>query len=367
MMIYFKNKSFYTLIEYRTIGTVFAIYKQRIDMSKSKIRLSVLDQSPIRKGSTAIEALKETTHLAQYTENIGYTRFWVSEHHNTDALAGSAPEILIAHLANNTSKIRIGSGGIMLPNHSALKMAENFRLLEALFPNRIDMGIGRAPGTDRLTASLLNPSNTFNPQDFIDELYDLDNYFHNANDSGTIYEKVKAIPIVETVPEKWLLTSSGESAMFAAHLGMGVSFAHFINPSGGKDALDQYRAEFRPSVDLQEPMTNFAIFAFCSENEDKVHRQQAMMDHRFIQLETGGSLSPINYDDIKDWSYTAYEKQRIAINRRRTISGTPDVVKKQLDALINHYDVDEAMLVTYTETAEDKLESYRLFADMYNL
>lgn len=336
-------------------------------MKSGKIKLSVLDQSPIRKGTTASEALQETTKLAQYTEQLGYTRFWVSEHHNTDALAGSSPEILIAHLANHTKKMRIGSGGIMLPNHSALKMAENFRLLEALFPGRIDMGIGRAPGTDRLTASLLNPSNNFNPQDFIDELYDLDNYFHNANDAGTIYEKVKAIPLIETVPHKWLLTSSGESAVFAAHLGMATSFAHFINPSGGRDALEQYREQFKPSIDLEKPTANFAIFAFCSEDEKKVHRQQAMMDHRFIQLETGGNLSPISYNDIKDINYSAYEKQRIAINRRRTISGTPKVVKQQLDALINHYDVDEAMLVTYTETVDDKLESYKLFAEMYNL
>ena len=331
------------------------------------IKLSVLDQSPIRKGTDANEALRETTQLAKYTESLGYNRFWVSEHHNTDALAGSAPEILIAHLANNTTRMRIGSGGIMLPNHSALKMAENFKLLEALFPNRIDMGIGRAPGTDRLTASILNPSNTFNPQDFIDDLYDLDKYFHNANDPETIYQKVKASPIIDTVPEKWLLTSSGESATFAAHLGMGASFAHFINPSGGKEALDEYRSQFKPSEDLKEPMANFAIFAFCSQDEEKVRRQQAMMDHRFIQLETGGSLSPISYDDIKDRSYSAYEKQRIAINRRRTISGTPEIVKQQLDTLIKHYDVDEVILVTYTETAQDKLESYRLFAEMYNI
>lgn len=336
-------------------------------MENKKIKLSVLDQSPIRKGATANEALYETTKLAQYTEQLGYTRFWVSEHHNTNALAGSAPEILIAHLANHTNRMRIGSGGIMLPNHSALKMAENFKLLEALHPGRIDMGIGRAPGTDRLTASLLNPSNTFNPQDFIDELYDLNNYFHNVDDKGTIYEKVKAIPIVDTVPEKWLLTSSGESALFAAHLGMATSFAHFINPSGGKEALEQYREQFKPSADLEHPMANFAIFAFCSEDEEKVRRQQAMMDHRFIQLETGGSLSPISYDDIKDKSYSSYEKQRIAINRRRTISGNPKVVKQQLDALISHYGVDEVMLVTYTEGLEDKLESYKLFAEMYNL
>lgn len=336
-------------------------------MSKNKIKLSVLDQSPIRKGSNAIDALRETTALANFTEKLGYHRFWVSEHHNTGALAGSSPEILLAHIGNHTQTIRIGSGGVMLPNHNALKMAESFRLLEALFPGRIDMGIGRAPGTDRLTASLLNPSNSFKPQDFIDQLYDLNKFFHNANNEGSIFEKVKATPIVYTTPEQWLLTSSGDSAIFAAHLGLASSFAHFINPNGGKEALEEYRANFRPSIDLKEPKDNVAIFAFCSEDEEKVHRQQALMDYRFIQLETGGSLDPVDYEDIKDKVYSGFEKNRIDINRRRSITGNPRLVKEQMDALINHYDVDEVMLVTYTETIEDKLESYKLFAKMYNL
>lgn len=336
-------------------------------MQTTKIKLSVLDQSPIRKGSTATEALRETTELAQLTDKLGYIRFWVSEHHNTDALAGSSPEILIAHLANHTTNIRVGSGGIMLPNHSALKMAENFKLLEALFPNRIDMGIGRAPGTDRLTASILNPSNTFNPQEFINQLYDLDKYFHNADDAGTIFEKVKASPIVDTIPQQWLLTSSGESAMFAAHLGLAVSFAHFINPVGGREAIEEYRLNFQPSANLQSPKANVAIFAFCNKDAEKVRRQQAMMDYRFIQLETEGSLSSVDFDDIKDKQYSVYERQRIEVNRRRCISGTPEQVKKQMDALVNHYEVDEVMLVTYTETKEDKMESYRLFAKMFNL
>lgn len=332
---------------------------------KSTIKLSVLDQSPIRKGGTASQALQETTEIAQLTEKLGYTRFWVSEHHNTNSLAGSAPEILIAHLANHTKTMRIGSGGIMLPNHSALKMAENFRLLEALHPNRIDMGIGRAPGTDRLTASILNPSNQFNPQEFINQLHDLTNFFHDANDAGTIFEKVKAQPSIPTVPQQWLLTSSGESALFAAHLGLALSFAHFINPSGGREAIDEYRHLFKPSADLETPSANMAIFAFCNEDKDVVFRQQALMDYRFNQLETGGNLSPISFDEIKDKKYSFYEQQRIAVNRRRTIAGTPEQAQIQLDAIIKHYDVDEVMLVTYSDTKEERLHSYELFAKMY--
>jgi luciferase family oxidoreductase group 1 len=142
-------------------------------MSSKNMRLSVLDQSPIRKGLTAAQAIQETVELAKLTDRLGYTRFWVSEHHNTSSLAGSTPEVLIAHLAGETEKIRVGSGGIMLPNHSALKVAENFRMLEAIFPGRIDLGMGRAPGTDRHTATMLNPSNRFSEQDFIEQLSDL--------------------------------------------------------------------------------------------------------------------------------------------------------------------------------------------------
>ncbi|RYD88067.1 MAG: MsnO8 family LLM class oxidoreductase, partial [Sphingobacteriales bacterium] len=167
-------------------------------MSTKKIKLSVLDQSPIRKGVTAEQAVQETIVLARHTDKLGYSRFWVSEHHNTGLLAGSTPEVLIAHLAGQTQHMRIGSGGIMMPNHSTLKVAENFRMLEALFPGRIDLGMGRAPGTDRLTASVLNPSNQFREQDFVEQLSDLTNYFHDRGEPGTAQAKVRAIPQIQT-------------------------------------------------------------------------------------------------------------------------------------------------------------------------
>lgn len=336
-------------------------------MESRKIKLSILDQVPVRKGSNATEALKETTELARYTDQLGYTRFWVSEHHNAISLASSAPEILIAHLANHTQKMHIGSGGIMLPNHSALKMAENFRLLESLFPGRIDMGIGRAPGTDRLTASILNPGNTFKEQEFIEQLYHLEAYFHNENQEGTLFEKVKAIPYTSLVPSTWLLSSSGESAVFAAHFGMKLSFAHFINGNGGAEAVKEYKRQFKPSKDLKEPEANVAIFAFCSEDEEKVHRNQALMDHRFIQLERRGNLVAVDYDDIKNEPYSDFEKQRIAFNRKRTLFGTPEQVKKGITELAQEYEVDEIMLITYTENLEDRLTSYRLLSDSFNL
>lgn len=336
-------------------------------MNANKIRLSVLDQSPVRKGLTAEEAVKETVELAKYTDALGYTRFWVSEHHNTGALAGSTPEVLMAHLAGQTKNIRIGSGGVMMPNHSALKVAENFRMLEALFPGRIDLGMGRAPGTDRHTAALLNPSNQFREQDFVEQLYDLNNFFHDRGDPGTPMAKIRAIPQVQTVPAMWLLSSSGQSGIFAAHFGMGFSFAHFINPNGGPQAVAAYRERFQPSEEQQEQQANMAIFVFCSENEEKIERHRALMDYRFNQFEKGAGIIPIGYDDIKHVTYSAGEQERIWYNRKRVVAGTPDQVKIRLTQLAEEYEVDEIIAVTITEHFEDRLQSYKLLAEMFNL
>src|ERR1700709_1058941 len=278
-------------------------------MVTNNIRLSVLDQSPVRKGVTAEQAVHETIELAKYTDTLGYTRFWVSEHHNTGSLAGSTPEVLIAYLASQTKNIRVGSGGVMMPNHSALKVAENFRMLEALAPGRVDLGMGRAPGTDRITASMLNPSNQFREQDFIEQLYELNNYFHDRGEPGTPQLKIRAIPQVQTVPAMWLLSASGQSGLFAAHFGMGLSFAHFINPVGGPEAVALYRERFKSSVDMPEQQVNVAIFVFCSESEEKIRRHQAVMDHRFNQFEKGAGIIPIGYDDVKDVVYSEAEQE----------------------------------------------------------
>ena len=336
-------------------------------MNTNNIRLSVLDQSPVRKGVTAEQAVRETIELAKYADQLGYTRFWVSEHHNTGSLAGSTPEVLIAALAAHTKNIRVGSGGVMMPNHSTLKVAENFRMLEALAPGRIDLGMGRAPGTDRLTAAVLNPSNQFREQDFVEQLYDLTNYFHDRGDPGTPLSKIRAIPQVQTVPAMWLLSSSGESGLFAAHFGMGLSFAHFINPIGGPAAVAAYRARFKPSEDQAEPAASVAIFIFCSEDEEKIRRHQALMDFRFNQFEQGKGLSPVGYEDIKDVTYTVNEQERIMHNRKRVITGKPDAIKAKLIRLADEYQVDEIIAVTITEDFDDRLTSYRLLAEQFQL
>ncbi len=332
-------------------------------MNSTAIRLSVLDQSPVRKGVTAAQAVQETIALAKHTEALGYTRFWVSEHHNTTSLAGSTPEVLLANLAAQTQRIRLGSGGVMMPNHSALKVAENFKMLEALAPGRIDLGMGRAPGTDRLTASVLNPSNQFREQDFIEQLADLQDYFHDTATPGTIQERVRAIPAVQTIPELWLLSSSGQSGLFAAHFGMGLSFAHFINPAGGAQAVELYRSKFRPSADMPEPQANVAFFAFCSEDEEKIRQHEALMQYRFLQLERGGSLVSVNYEDIKNETYTLAEQERLKYHKKRMVTGTPDEIQEKLTRMASVYQVDELMIVTIAEDFDDRLASYSLMAE----
>lgn len=330
-----------------------------------QLQLSVLDQTPIRRGSNAVEALQESIELVKLADRLGYTRYWLSEHHNTLSLAAAAPEILISRLAAESKRIRLGSGGIMLPNHSALKVAENFRLLEALYPNRIDLGIGRAPGGDRLTSRLLNPSNDFDPKRYIEQIEDLHCFLTDTAGEGNAQGKIRAIPKINTVPALWMLTSSGESAYLAAHTGMALSFAQFINPIGGAEAIAVYRQRFTPSLLLAVPKASVGVFIFCSENEETVVRTQAVMDYRFMGFEKGRIDEMPDYETARRYEYSPAEWQRVLYNRQRTIMGTPDVVKQKITALAKELDVYEVMAATFADSREDRFRSYELLADMF--
>ncbi len=331
------------------------------------IKLSVLDQTPIRKGSNAQESLQETIALAKLADELGYTRYWLSEHHNSKTLATGSPEIMIARLGAETKRINLGSGGMMMPNHSTLRVAENFRVLEALYPGRVDLGMGRAPGGDRLTAHLLNPSNDFNPQNYIQQLRDLKSLLNDEPLEGIRESNVKAIPIIETAPNLWILTSSGESALIAAHFGMSLSFAQFINPVGAAAAIKNYKEKFRPSNELGEPQTSVGIFAFCSDDEEKVKRTQALMDYRLLSFERGQFNAIYSYDDIKDEEYDDQEWQRVLYNRQRMAVGNPKEMVVKLNQIAQDFDTEEILMSTFTETKEDRFKSYRLLAEAFEL
>jgi len=330
-----------------------------------KIKLGILDQSIVRQGNTAAEAIEETIATAKLAEELGYTRFWVSEHHNAASIAGSAPELLMVKLADTTQHIRIGSGGIMLPNHSALKVAENFRMLETLFPGRIDLGMGRAPGSDRITASFLNPSNTFSEESYLTQLAHLQNYFNDT--AETKYGPLLAVPQASTIPQQWILSSSGGSSKIAARFGMGLGIARFINGHAGPNVVKIYRDHFVPSLQFPSPEAVLSISVLCADTEEKANEMRKLMDYRLLQFEKGDFDKPGSYESIRDYQFSPAELQRIKYNSGRVVSGTPRQVKEQLLKLADEFDIDEIIVATMTGTAEDRKRSFELLAEVFEL
>lgn len=331
----------------------------------SKIKLSVLDQSLIPKGGDAREAIHNTVETAQLAERLGYTRFWVSEHHNMASVAGSSPEVLLVKIGDATERIRIGSGGIMLPNHSTLKVAENFRLLEALFPGRIDLGIGRAPGGDRITAHLLNPSNTFSEDSYTEQLDYLQHFF--KDEAATQYGRILAVPQVDTAPAQWMLSSTGGSSKIAAKYGMGLAVARFINGNAQPETVQIYKTNFVPSELFPEPQAALSLVVLCAETEEKALQLRKSVEYQIIQMEKGIFEGISHYDLIKDYEFTPMELQRIAASQGRFVAGTPHQVKQQLTRLAEDFGVDEIIVVTWVARQEDRVRSLELLAEAFEL
>jgi len=335
------------------------------DMAQRSIKLGILDQSIVRKGGTAVQAIQETIATAQLAEKLGYSRFWVSEHHNSAMIAGSAPEVLMVKLADVTERIRIGSGGIMLPNHSALKVAENFRLLETLFPGRIDLGIGRAPGGDRMTSNMLNPANTFSEESYLLQLEHLNAFFNDQ--AATQYGPMLAVPQSTTIPQQWILSSSGGSSAIAARYGLGLVVARFINGHAGPEVVKIYRDRFEPSDQFPRPHAMLSISVVCAETEEKAAQLRKLSDYTLLQFEKGRFEPMGSYEDIAAYEFSAEELYRIANNKGRIISGTPQQVKDQLQQLAAAFDLDEIIITTMTYAQADRIRSFGLLAEVFGL
>ncbi|MFI2742582.1 LLM class flavin-dependent oxidoreductase [Zhouia sp. PK063] len=331
----------------------------------TSIKLSILDQSIVRRNMTAKDALENTIEVAKLADELGYHRFWVSEHHNSSAIAGTAPEILMMRLASDTKHIRIGSGGVMLPNHSELKVAENFRILETLFPGRIDLGMGRAPGTDRLTSALLNPSNNFSEQEYLQQLENLQLYFTDS--ASTKYGSVIAAPVTETIPAQWILSSSGGSSKIAAKYGMGLSVAKFINGDVTPLAVELYMNNFQPSEQLQKPKTFLSITVLCAETEEEANALRFQTDYALLNFAKGNFGEFWDYQDIKNYEFTTSDRQIIHQNSNRIVSGTPDRVKEKLEQLAKDFYTDEIMITTMNTSPKDRIQIFKLLAKEFNL
>ncbi|WP_128895741.1 LLM class flavin-dependent oxidoreductase [Longirhabdus pacifica] len=332
------------------------------------IQLSVLDQSPIVSGQTAKQAIGNTVLLAQHTDQLGYHRFWVSEHHQTQGLGGSAPEILVTHLAEKTTSIRIGTGGVMLPHYSAYKVAEVFRLLETMYPNRIDLGVGRAPGGMPLATKALQEGKYGAVDRYPEQVEDLIGYLTDQLPENHRFAGLQAMPITSTAPELWMLGSSNASAIMAASKGTAYSFAQFINGNGGVPYVQQYKEQFRPSAILQEPKVNVGIFVICAETDEEAELIASSLDLGLLLLEQGIRSKGIpDIATAQSYSYSELEKQRVWFNRQRMIVGGIDSVKQQLLQLSDAYGANELIVVTITHDMEHKLNSYRLLAEAFGL
>ncbi len=328
------------------------------------LRLGVLDQSPVRGGGAA-DAIHETLELAEICDRLGYYRYWLAEHHATPGLAGSSPEVLIGQVAARTSRIRVGSGGVMLQHYSPLKVAESFRVLEALFPGRVDLGIGRAPGSDQMTARALREDGS--PEYFPQQVADLVGFLHGALPPGHPYAHVLAMPTGPTAPEVWLLGSSDQSAALAAHLGTGFSFAHFINQEGGAEVTRAYRQAFRPSAWLDAPRASAAVFVVCADTEAEARRLAKSRELFIVRLYTG---RPGRYPSIEEAESYPYTERELAILRHaqgRTIAGTPEQVRERLEALAADYEADELIIVSIAYDPKARRRSYELLAKVFGL
>lgn len=331
------------------------------------MRLSVLDQSPVISGHTPAQAIHETIKLAQAADELGYHRYWLAEHHAIAALADPCPEILATRVAAATSKIRVGTGGVLLPYYSPFKIAEQFRMLEALYPGRIDLGIGRAPGGDRTTALAMGGGSYSGAEDFPEQVQFLVAYLDDALPAGHPFAKVKAMPAGPTAPQVWLLGSSDYSGALAAQLGLRFAFAHFISADGGDQVMRDYRRDFQPSQREGKPQSLLTVFAICAATDAEAERRAASIDLRRLNMDQGINLPVPNAQEAASRNYSEAEKARIAHNRRRLVLGAPHTVKARLMALCEQFEADELMVITITGDYRTRLESYQLLAGVFGL
>tara|TARA_B100000674_G_scaffold499327_1_gene544056 strand:+ start:153 stop:1214 length:1062 start_codon:yes stop_codon:yes gene_type:complete len=335
------------------------------EIMKKKIRLSVLDQSPLRPDTTATSALRETIELAKIAEELGYHRYWLAEHHGSDGLASASPEVLITRIASETNTIRVGSGGVMLSHYSPYKVAENFRTLEAMFPGRIDLGIGRAPGSDHPTTRALAYGGGLKAEHFPTMVSDLHGFLTDSLPKEHPFEAVKVRPYTPSSPPIWLLGSSDYSAAYAAHFGFSFSFAHFITPYGGEAVTRAYQDQFQCKGSLEEPKINMGVFVICAETDAEADKLMSTRDLFRLRADRG-HLAPIpTIEESLSYPYTDAEREYVLQSRAKTIYGAPKTVKKKIGELSDLYKNDEFLVLTACPDFESRRRSYELLAEAF--
>ena len=323
------------------------------------LTLSVLDQSPVRSGGTAFDAVEETVQLAQATEKLGYHRYWLAEHHGTEGLAGCSPEILIARVAAATKTMRIGSGGVMLSHYSPLKVAENFALLQTMYPGRIDLGVGRAPGGDYLTSVAMQYGSEIGVEYYPTKIIDLKAFLTGTTPANKALERVKVTPRPAVPPEIWLLGSSDESAKLAAMFGLPFAFAPKI--------LRGYTENFQPSDVLAHPKAAMCVGAICAETQAEADRLALSRGLWRVMLDKG-ALGPYpTPEEAAAYPYTEAERRTAEKSKRTAIIGDLLTVKAGLETMATVHGVEEMMVVTICHDFKARMRSYELIAEAFKL
>ncbi len=333
------------------------------------LRLSVLDQSTIVSGRSPDASIRESLALARECDRLGYARYWLAEHHNSEAIAGTAPEILIAAIAATTARIRVGSAGVMLPHYAALKVAEQFRVLDAIAPGRIDLGVGRAPGSDMRTAHALNPNAATAAERFPAQIRDLMDWLAGRPlIENHPFRDIVAQPRGPRMPEVWVLGSSDYGAQVAAHFGLPYCFAHFITDgAGAEQAIASYRALYQPSERHPEPHPALCVWALAADTEADAERQFASRALWRLSRDRGVYTSLPSPEEALGRSYSDGERAHIARLRERAITGNAQTVADQLRGLAGSMGVEEIAILTSTHDPSPRLRSYELLAGAFAL
>jgi len=335
------------------------------------VKLSVVDQSPVPAGFTAGDALRNTIELARLADRLGYERYWIAEHHATAAFASAAPEIMIARVGAETSAIRVGSGGVLLPHYSPIKVVETFKVLHALYPGRIDLGVGRAPGGSPLDSYALRRDRTAQPpaDDFPQQLMELLAFLHGGFTPDHPFSRIELSPNIAGGPEVWLLGSSMWSAAAAAQIGLPYSFAHFIDPEPTRRAIEYYRSHFIASKELAQPRTIVAVGAICADTEEEAQRLYASLRlwGRRIREGRRGPI-PTPEDALAELRSTSGGPARPETGEwPRVFVGAPEQLRARLIDMASALQVEEVMVVTVVHDHQARMRSYQLLAESFGL
>ena len=326
--------------------------------------LSILDQSPVISGLGARRAIEETLALARRADALGYHRYWLAEHHAIAALADPCPEVLLARLGTETRRVRVGTGGVLLPYYSAFRVAETFRMLEALYPGRVDLGVGRAPGGDARTAQAVSGGGFPDAARFPEQVWQLVGHLDGSLPAGHPLERVRVQPEGEGSPEVWLLGSSDYSGALAAELGLPFSFAHFINPQGGDAVMRAYREVFKPGRE-KAPRTMVCSFAICAASDEEAERLAAPIDLRRLHMALNIDSPMPTAEEAARHRYSDEERRYVMGQRARAVIGSPATCRREIEAMAARYGADEVMVLTITGDYASRLRSYELLIEAF--